>query len=370
MSSHQPLPLTHALAQRQSPPSKAVIGVLPGEGIGPEMTECALQVLQSLCRQSDREFEVSYGGTMGRQAEIETGTCLPVEVIEFCQDIFARQGAVFCGPGGSRFVYELRRVFDLYCKFTPLIPFESLQDAGPLRPERVKAVDIIAVRENVSGLYFGNWGRETLANGQEAAFHHISYQLAEVDRILQVAHRLAHQRRQKLCVAIKPHGIPSISQLWQERAEQLNQSKPLELRFLEVDNAAYQLIANARDFDVIVSPNMFGDVLADCGALLQGSRGMSFSGNFGPAGQAVYQTGHGAAYDLVNTHQANPLGQIMSLAMMLRESFDWSTEATQIEQAVSQTLAQGYRTRDIASAASHLVSTQELTEIVCQNLFA
>jgi 3-isopropylmalate dehydrogenase len=166
----------------------------------------------------------------------------------------------------------------------------------------------------------------------------------------------------------KPGGVPAISAIWEDRLRRLNQGKNVETRILEVDNAVYQLIANAHEFDVIVSPNMFGDVLADCGALLLGSRGMSFSGNFGPAGRAVYQTGHGAARDLAGTDRANPIGQILSLAMMLRESFAWQKGAQVIEEAIEKTLAEGYRTLDISAPSCKVVGARELGRCICDTL--
>lgn len=341
------------------------LGVLPGEGIGPEVVAAALRVLQCLtAAYPDWRFEIQTGGAMGTQTLATEGTALPESVIAFCQNTFEAGGAVFCGPGGGRFVYALRAHFDLYCKLTPLQPQPALQDTGILRPERVRQTDIIAVRENISGLYFGDWGYQAET---EQAFHQVIYRRQEIDRVLKVAAALASQRRGQVCLVTKPCGIPAISELWAERARALIQS-PLVLRILEIDNACYQLIANAQDFDVLVSPNMFGDVLADCGALLLGSRGMSFSGNFGPPDRAVYQTGHGAAYDLAGQDRANPLGQILSLAMMLRESYGWSQGAERIETAVAATLAQGYRTADIAAPGSQILGTSALTDKICQYL--
>jgi 3-isopropylmalate dehydrogenase len=290
-------------------------------------------------------------------------------VIDFCQRIFAAGGAVLCGPGGGRFVYELRAHFDLFCKLTPLQPLAVLQDSGPLRPQRVADVDIIAVRENTGGLYFGEWGH-TPHNDPDAvsAFHTTAYQVREVDRILAVAHRLACRRRGRLCVVYKPSGLPAISQLWAERTAAVNHDPALTIELLEVDNAAYQLIADAQRFDVIVAPNLFGDVLADCGALLLGSRGMSFSGNFSAAGAAVYQTGHGAAYDLAGRGSANPLGQIQALAMMLRESYAWPAGADLIEAAIGKTLAAGWRTADIAAPGMQVIGTQPLTARICTTI--
>lgn len=351
-----------------------LLGILPGEGIGPEANTAALKVLHTLTENTPFQFEIRTGGAMGMTTQKSHGTSLPKEIIHFCQEIFDGGGAVLCGPGGGRFVYELRAHFDLYCKFSPLQPLSVLQDVSILRPERVEEVDIIAVRENTSGLYFGEWGHRLGPDGPESAFHHLSYHRHEVDRILQVAFELAQQRAQagglgQVCLAVKPHGVPAISQFWTERALALKPDT-VKLSILEIDNATYQLIARPQSFDVLVSPNMFGDVLADCGALLLGSRGLSYSGNFGAGHKSVYQTGHGAAYDIAGTNSANPLGQIMTLAMMLRETYRWPEAARAIEQAIENTLRQGYRTPDIASPNSTVLGTQELTKKICQELTA
>jgi 3-isopropylmalate dehydrogenase len=345
-----------------------VIGVLPGEGIGPEVIDITLEVLEVLAAHGSRRFDIRVGGPIGVPAQQQYGQSLTDDVITFCSDTFSAGGAILCGPGGGRFVYDLRTQFDLYCKLTPLRPFRAMQDTGALRPERTEGIDIVAVRENIGGLYFGSWGSEVQPNGRLLAYQHFSYLEEEVDRILDVSLRLALRRRQRLAVVTKPGGVPAISTLWENRLHHLNKEKNVKTWILEVDNAVYQLIANAHEFDVIVSPNMFGDVLADCGALLLGSRGMSFSGNFGQAGRAVYQTGHGAARDLAGTDRANPIGQILSLAMMLRESFCWQEGAQVIEEAIEETLAKGYRTPDISSPGCQLVGTRELGRRICDTL--
>lgn len=354
------MPFNHTLTH--------VIGVLPGEGIGPEVIDITLGVLEVLAAHSPRRFDIRIGGPIGLIAQQQSGHSLSDEVINFCRDSFFAGGAILCGPGGGRFVYDLRTQFELYCKFTPLRPFSALRDTGALRPERTVGVDIVAVRENIGGLYFGSWGSEVRPDGQSLAYQHFSYLEEEVDRILDVSIKLAHQRRNRLALVTKPGGVPAISVLWENRLRHLNQGKNVDTRILEVDNAAYQLIANAHEFDVIVSPNMFGDILADCGALLLGSRGMSVSGNFGPAGRAVYQTGHGAARDLAGTDRANPLGQILSLAMMLRESFSWQKGAQAIEEAIEKTLAKGFRTPDISSPGCQVVGARELGRRICDTL--
>ena len=337
-----------------------VVGVLTGEGIGAEVVGAACDVLDRVCAKTQRPTDISFGGTIGRPALAECGASLSPDVVEFCESIFAKGGAILCGPGGGRFVYDLRARFALYCKLTPVRHLAAVDDAAILRPERLSGVDLIVVRENTGGLYFGR--SEILPGEDRAAIQHCAYTDSEVQRILRPALDLARRRRGRLALALKPDGIPAISTLWQENLEQLAAGTGVTWQVLEVDNAAYQLIANPRELDVMVAPNMFGDVLSDAASLLLGSRGLSFSGNFGPRRRAVYQTGHGAAYDLAGRDCANPVGQIFSLAMMLRESFGWQREAAAIEAAVATVLGQGWRTPDIASATSRVVGTRELGE--------
>jgi 3-isopropylmalate dehydrogenase len=345
-----------------------IIGVLTGEGVGEEVVPVALTLLDTLASHTGVTFAIHYGGMIGASALRCHGKCLTEEVEHFCESIFARGGAILCGPGGDRFVYELRAKFDLFCKFTPLKPLPALADVGVIRPECLADIDIVAVRENTGGLYLGQWGLEESAMGGKEAFHRFAYRQATVDRIIRTGAVLASHRSGTLTITTKPGGVPSISALWEERAKHICDEVGINLRVLEIDNAVYQLIANARSFDVVVSPNMLGDVLADCGALLLGSRGLSYSGNFAHCGKAVYQTGHGAAYDIAGSDSANPVGQILSLAMMLRESFALHNLAAAIVSATDMTLAQGFRTADIASPDSHVVGTRELGERIGQAL--
>jgi len=339
--------------------SEISIGVLPGEGIGPEIINAALQVLEVVVANSARRFNVYTGGKIGIPAKKESGRVLTKEVVEFCDSIFSKGGALLCGPGGGRFVYELRQEFDLFCKLTPLLPLNVLADAGVVKREARADVDIVLVRENTGGLYFGKWGRKVNEQNVLTAYQNIEYRVDEVLRILEVAIRLAAGRRKKLCLVVKHGGVPAISELWINSLYRLSAGVDIETNILEVDNAAFQLIALAHDYDVIVSPNMFGDVLADMGALLLGSRGMSYSANFNPSGAAVYQTGHGAAHDIAGTATANPIGQIMSLAMMLRESFALFAEADLIEASIEETL-NAWRTADISAPGKKVIGTHEM----------
>jgi 3-isopropylmalate dehydrogenase len=335
-----------------------VIGVLPGEGVGPEVVPVALRLLSLLAAHSKRQFDISEGGPIGYPAIAASGSSLSPQVKQFAGDIFDADGALFCGPGGDRFVYELRKAFDLFCKFTPIKPLPELQAAGAVREATVAGVDIIAVRENMGGIYQGSWSTGTDSQGRRVASHQFEYTEEMVNRILGVALKLAAGRRKRLHLVLKPGGVPSISRLWRECAEAKATAHGVELFEQEVDNTVYQLIANPRQFDVILSPNMFGDVIADCGSLLLASRGLSYSGNFNAKGNAAFQTGHGAARDIAGKDIANPIGQIMSLAMMLRESFGWHEADQLLNEAVKLTLRAGFCTHDVALPGGKILGTQ------------
>jgi 3-isopropylmalate dehydrogenase len=353
----------------QPPADRVLVGVLVGEGVGEEVIPCALNMLRAACADGAPQLEIRFGGLIGKPALLEHGRALTGEVVDFCRSVFADGGALLCGPGGGRFVYELRAEFDLYCKYTPIKPMTVLQDCGVVRPEHLHDIDILAVRENTSGLYFGASHRDSSAD-EDTVVHEFRYRRAEVTRILRCAFQVASQRRGKVSITTKPGGLPVMSALWEELAYEFASELGIELTVLEIDNAIYQMIARPQAFDVIVSPNMFGDVLADSGALLLGSRGMSYSGNFGDDHRAVYQTGHGAAHDIAGHDLANPIGQMLSVAMMLRESFGLSRHAARVEAVIENTLARGFRTRDITSAHSTLVGTRALGELVTEGVLA
>ncbi len=343
------------------------VGVCVGEGVGVEVVPVAMRLLGLLAGHSDRKFQLHAGGLIGLAAKAIHGTSLSGEVTGFSKELFAKGGAMFCGPGGDRFVYELRHQFNLYCKYTPLEPLAELRAAGAVRPEIAAATDIIAVRENMGGIYQGVWDEEGGPGGRVAR-HRFAYHEADVRRIMGVALSLAATRRGHVHVVLKPGGIPSISSLWRSVGEEMARDAGIALGELEIDNAVYQLIADPGQFDVIVSPNMFGDVLADCGALLLASRGLSYSGNFNDLGHAVYQTGHGAARDIAGKDVANPIGQIFALGMMLRESFCWPQADAALRVAVRATLRSGIATGDIAMPTHRVVGTAEFGDAVAENL--
>jgi 3-isopropylmalate dehydrogenase len=343
------------------------IGVLPGEGVGPEVIGAALEVLSAI-ETGGARFALRTGGAIGRDSEALSGKALTEEVAGFCEDVFTGGGAVLTGPGGSRFVYDLRRRFDLFCKLSPLRPIPALQETGRLKGSTVEGADILIVRENTGGEYLGEWDEILDPKRGRLCRHAFHYAEEHVRRLLSVAAELAASRRNQLAVVIKDGGLPTVSALWRDLAREAAAASGVELRVLDIDLCAYLLIQEPLQFDVIAASNLFGDVLADLGAVLLASRGMSFSGNFSEAGAAVYQTNHGSALDLAGRGRANPIGQISTLAMMLRESFGLHREAGWIEEAIAEVLDQGFRTFDLASPGVIVVGTEEMGRRIAERV--
>ena len=350
--------LASATATRLQP---VTIGVLPGEGIGPEVIAAALCVLRALESASSLRCQVETGGRIGMTALRADGRALSDKVVRFCESIFKSRGAVLAGPGGGRFVYEMRRQFDLYCKLNPLVPRDEIRNAGRMKPEHTCHVDVLIVRENSAGIYQGASDETTDIEGRRVASHSFAYTEEQVARIVKVAAALAQERRGDLAVVTKPHGIPAASRLWSDVARETASEYSVNLRELEIDYAVFHLLQCPQMFDVIVAPNLFGDVLSDVGGVLLGSRGLCYAGSFSDDGAAVYQTNHGAAHDLAGTDRANPVAQIFSLAMLLRESFGCTREAALIEQAVGDVWREGFRTHDLVETGCHLVGTHEMS---------
>ncbi|HEX5136159.1 MAG TPA: isocitrate/isopropylmalate family dehydrogenase [Planctomycetota bacterium] len=333
------------------------VGVLAGEGVGPEVIRVSLRILSALASAGFPGVEVRHGPSdRGFDA-----------AAAFCEETFAAGGAILSGPFAGRFVYDLRRRFDLYCKLSPLRPPPALRDATRLRPESVAGADILVVRDNAGGIYQGTWGERVTPAGRLAE-HAFSYAEADVRRILAAGARLARRRRGRMAVIVKPGGIPSVSRLWCDCAADAARDAGIEATNLDVDYAAYRLIQHPQDFDVICAPNMCGDVLNDLGAVLLGSRGVSFSGNFSGAGAAVYQTNHGAAKDLAGTDRANPAAQVLSLAMLLRESLRLDEAAALLERALEDAWARGFRTADVAGPGSTVVGTAAMGDRIAESV--
>lgn len=343
-------------------PSAPLIGALPGEGIGPEVVKSALDVLHELERAGGQAVEVEFAGPIGLAAERSAGAALPEEVATFCQDVFARGGAILTGPGGGRYVYDLRRRLELFLKLVPVNSRHGLAHTSPLRPEALRNLDLLLIRENLGGIYQGRSEQLLAPDGRRIVRHAFETSETSLRRFLGAAARLAAQRRGELTVVLKQGGTPVLAELWRDCGSQAAAEASITCSFVDVDLMAYELVTRPHDFDVVAAPNLAGDVLGDLTALLIGSRALSFSGNFSPRAEAVYQTNHGAAHDIAGRDAANPVGQILSLAMLLRESLGLEREALAIEEGVRSAWDRGLRTADIAGPGDRVAGTEEMTK--------
>jgi len=341
-----------------------VIGVFEGEGSGPEVIRVCLEVLSALESVGGGKFRLCHGGLIGHDAEARHGAALTAEADQFCRDVFAEGGALLHGAGGGRFVYELRKRFDLFCKISPVRVSPELRNVVRLKPEHVDGIDFVIVRENCAGIYQGKWQETFDVNGMRVAEHSFSYTETEVRRIVEVAARIARHRGGNLTVVQKDGGVPTISKLWRDCALEIADASGIAVQFMNVDYAAYYLVQHPREIDVMVAPNMFGDVMIDVTSVLLGSRALGYSGNFSADSAAVYQTNHGAAHDLAGKNVVNPVGQIFALAMLLRESFGMLEASCLVERAVSQVWRQGWRTRDLEEPGCRLAGTREMGSLV------
>jgi 3-isopropylmalate dehydrogenase len=332
------------------------------------MIAASLEVLEAVAEVFSIRFDLTSGGAIGLPAITEDGRPLTDQVVAFCDGVFRRGGAVLAGAGGDRFVYDLRRRYNLFCKLNPLRPLAPLHGCGVIKPQVTANVDIMVVRDNLGGVYQGEWAEETSTKGRRKATHAFSYDEAQVMRLLRAAAAMARRRRGLLTLALKPNGVPTVSQLWIDCAEPLAREFGVALKVLEIDFAVYQLIQSPGAFDVIATPNLFGDILADLGGVLLGSRGLCFGASYAADGTAVYQTNHGAAYDLAGSDRANPIAQILSLSMLLRESFGLTDAAAQIDAAVCDVLRQGYRTIDIIDTGRKIIGTRKMAELIAASI--
>ncbi|MFG0319783.1 MAG: aldehyde dehydrogenase family protein, partial [Planctomycetota bacterium JB042] len=353
---------------RPDPRPAPVLGLVPGEGIGEDLTEVALEVLAALESAGGRRIDVrrpgpARGGTNGEEAAVDFEN-----VARFCEATFAAGGAVLTGPVGGRFVYDLRRRFDLFCKLAPVRPFPELSRVGPLRPEALADVDLLLVRENIGGVYFADEAGGTGPGGDGDGHIDCSFRYAErqVRRLVEAAARLAAAREGRLTVVTKEGGLPALSALWRRCAEDAARETGVDLEVLHADHMAYRLIQDAAAFDVIAAPNLIGDVLTDLSAVLLGSRALSFSGSFSAAGPAVYQTNHGAAFDLAGRDRADPTAHVLALAMLLRESLGRADEAARVERAVREVWKWGWRSDGLLEEGCLPVGTREMGERIAE----
>jgi 3-isopropylmalate dehydrogenase len=347
------------------------ICVLPGDGIGPEVTAEAVKLLEDVGRRFGHRFDVVYGD-VGGSAVDEHGTPLPAETLAACDTSDAVLLGAVGGPKWDREPVErrpetgllgLRKHLGVYANLRPVKVFAELANASTLKPEVLAGIDLVIVRELTGGLYFGQpRGRQVGPDGVEVV-DTLKYTEHEIERILVTAFEIARLRRKAVTSVDKANVLES-SRLWREIAERVADRYPdVKLHHVLVDNAAMQLVKNPAQFDVIVTENLFGDILSDEAAMLTGSIGMLPSASLG-AGPGLYEPVHGSAPDIAGKGLANPLATFLSVALMLRHSFGLQQEADAVEKAVEWVLRQGWRTADLTGGQPPYLTTTEMGDRV------
>ena len=356
------------------------IAVLPGDGVGPEVIAEALKVLQAVGEKFGHSFHL-HDGLIGGVAIDALGTALSDETLEMCKQC----DAVLLGAvGGSKWddpqakihpedgLLSLRKELELFANLRPVKVFPMLVDSTNLKPEVVRGVDLVVVRELTGGLYFGQPKKQWQTPGGRQAVDTLAYSEVEIERILKVGFELARNRRKKLASVDKANVLQS-SRLWRQIAIEVSADYPdVELQHMLVDACAMRLIQRPTDLDVVVTENMFGDILTDEASMLAGSMGMLPSASLAgiPKGKTLgmYEPIHGSAPRRAGQNLANPIATILSAAMMLRYSFAMEIEATAVENTVLAVLEQDYRTYDIMSEGKVRVGTKEMGDLIAQKV--
>ena len=351
------------------------IAVLAGDGIGPEVTAQSVKVLRSLAgNRLDLQMTDAPIGQAGVDAD---GVPLPEATLALARE----SDAILFGAAGGPTdelpdrakrpgagLLKLRKTLTLYANYRPAVLFEELIGASTLRPEIVRGVDMLILRELNGDLYFGEPRGVHLEDGKRVGINTMRYNEDEIARIAHAGFKAARGRRKKLCSVDKSNVLETM-QLWREVVMEVGREYPdVELSHLYVDAAAMMLIRAPKQFDVIVTGNVFGDILSDAAAMLTGSIGMLPSASMGPGTQGLFEPVHGSAPDIAGQDKANPLASILSSAMMLRYSLGLPDEADKIERAVRSVLAAGYRTVDIQQPGTRVVGTSEMGDAVVEAL--
>lgn len=351
--------------------------VVPGDGIGVEVTEVSVSILKTVGERNGVEFTLE-NDLLGGCAIDTHGVPVTEETIEKAK----QSDAVLLGAVGGpkweniehhlkpeRGLLELRKQLDTFANLRPAVVYTALADASTLKREVVEGVDIMVVRELTSGIYFGHpRGIEQLGERENKAFNTLHYTTSEIERVAKVAFEIARKRKNKVTSIDKSNVLESMV-LWRDTVTELHerQFSDVALEHLYVDNAAMQLIRRPADFDVMLAGNMFGDIISDEAAQLTGSLGMLPSASVGNEG-AIYEPVHGSAPDIAGKGVANPIASILSMAMMLRYSFDMDGAAAQVEEAVRKILDKGYRTSDIYEEGKARVGTEEMGSLILGEL--
>lgn len=352
---------------------KATIATLPGDGIGPEVMVQALRVLYKIAEKYGHEFTITEG-LIGGAAIDATGTSLPDETIKMCEQADAILLAAVGGPKWSdptasvrpeQGLLKIRQHFGLFANLRPVKVYPALVDHAPLRRDLLNNVDILFVRELTGGIYFGE--RKEMGDSDNA-YDTLYYTVGEVERVSHVAFRAAQGRRGKVTSVDKANVLAAM-RLWRRTVVKVHEDyADVELEHLLVDACTMHLLTRPADFDVIVADNMFGDILSDEASVLAGSLGMLPSASLGSDTFGLYEPVHGSAPDIAGQGKANPIGMLLSLAMLLRYSLRLEDEAKAIETAIDAVLAEGLRTGDIAGKDGKVASTTQFTDAVLAKL--
>jgi len=351
--------------------------ILKGDGIGPEVVEQALKSLNAICEKFNHEFEY-VDALIGGVAIDKFGVPLPDETLELAKN----SDAVFLGAVGDwkydkldpsirpeKGLLGIRKGLGLFANLRPVKIFDELVSSSPLKAENIQGADIMIVRELTGGIYFGEPKGTEIKNGERVSYNTMVYSESEIGRIAKVAFEIAMKRNKKVCSVDKAN-VLDVSRLWREIVIETAKNYPeVELSHQYVDNAAMQLVVNPKQFDVILTSNLFGDILSDEASVLSGSLGLLPSASLSENGVGMYEPCHGSAPDFKGLDKLNPIATILSASMMLKYGFNMQKEAQAIENAVDEVLKQGYRTEDIFKNDNEkLVGTSEMGDLIARQI--
>ncbi len=348
------------------------IAVLPGDGIGPEIVREAVKVLEALKANHGLDIEMTEG-TIGGAGYDAAGDPLPAETLELAK---ASDAVLLGAVGGPQYdsldrplrpergLLRIRKELNLFGNLRPALLYPELAEASTLKPEVVSGLDIMIVRELTGDIYFGQPRGIEERNGERVGFNTMVYSESEIRRVADMAFQIAMKRDKKLC-SVEKANVLECSELWKEIVIEVSKDYPeVELSHMYVDNAAMQLVRAPKQFDVIVTGNIFGDILSDAASMLTGSIGMLPSASLDEKNKGMYEPIHGSAPDIAGKDIANPLATILSVSMMLRYTFADEAQAQRVDDAVAKVLADGYRTVDIYSEGTKKVSCSEMGDAV------
>ncbi len=350
------------------------IVILPGDGIGPDVIEQAVEVIRIISKKYDINFDIKEALIGGKAIDL-TGKPLPAETISLCKEADAVLLGAVGGPKWDNLprnkrpeagLLGIRSALGLYANLRPAVIYSSLKDASPLRSDIIKGeIDIMVVRELTGGMYFGQKGRIQVENMGIAAFDTEMYNEVEVERIAKIAFEIA-KKRSKRIISVDKANVLESSRLWREVVIKVASDYPeIELSHMYVDNAAMQLVRNPAQFDVLLTSNMFGDILSDEASMITGSIGMLPSASLGIGTLGLYEPIHGSAPDIAGMNKANPIATILSVSLMMNYSFGLENVSKDIENSVKRILDKGYRTIDIASVnTTNIVGTKEMGDLI------